>query len=418
MRLDYRKTLVLGLGFFSISIVWSIYNAFVPVFYERYVHSGALIGLLMITDNIIGITIQPWVAHRSDHTWTRLGRRMPYLLIAGPISALLFAAIPLHTSLAVLVLTALGMNLAMGIYRAPTVALMPDVTPRQLRSQANGVINFMGGLGALIAFFVAAPLFRTNESLPFLVGGILVIVAVVALRATIREPAQAVGAAKPSPVPFTAAVRTVFAPERRSTMYLLLAILAWFVGYQGMEAFFTLYSINVLGTDAAAGAFTLGFFALSFLIFAIPAGLIAARLGRRRTIRAGLALLALVFLAGYGARSIGSLQGLFLVGGLGWALINVNSYPMVVEMASSSETGTYTGLYYLFSSGAAIAGPPLMGLLRDIFGYGQLFLFAAVPIIVAFALMGRVRGGEAPPDTPKPPSPSTLTGATGSSNHA
>ena len=96
MRLDYRKPFALGLGFLAISIVWSVYNAFVPVFYERFVSSGALIGLLMITDNLIGVTIQPWVAHRSDRTWTRLGRRMPYLLLAGPVSALLFAMIPLH----------------------------------------------------------------------------------------------------------------------------------------------------------------------------------------------------------------------------------------------------------------------------------------------------------------------------------
>jgi len=282
----------------------------------------------------------------------------------------------------------------MGLYRAPTVALMPDVTPAPLRSQANGIINFMGGFGALIAFFVAAPLFRTNERLPFVVGALLVMVSVIALRAGIRETRLLNERQTHQAAPFATAVRSVFAPGRRGTMYLLLAIFAWFIGYQGVEAFFTLYAVNVLGVDAAAGAFTLGFFALAFLLFSIPAGFLAVRFGRRRTIRTGLATLIVVFLAGYTARSVAVLQGLFLLGGLGWAMINVNSYPMVVEMAGSSEIGTYTGLYYFFSSGAAIAGPPLIGLLRDLFGYRQLFLYAAVPIAVALFLMGRVRGGE------------------------
>lgn len=395
MRLDFGKTFVLGLGFMVISITWSVYNAFVPVFYERFVHSGVVLGLLMITDNIIGISLQPWIAHKSDRTWNRFGRRMPYVLLAAPIAAVLFALIPFHTGLLMLLFTALGMNLAMGLYRAPTVALMPDITPRPLRSQANGIINFMGGLGALVAFFIAAPLYRMNSSLPFLLTAALVFIAVLILWWKIKEPAHLGGEEAVKKIRFTEAVGSVFRPERRSVLYLLLAIFAWFVGYQGLEAFFTLYGINVLGVDAAAGAFALGFFALAFLIFAIPAGYIAGKFGRRNTIRAGLFILTLVFVAGFGIRSIGLLQLLFLVGGLGWALVNVNSYPMVVEMASDAETGTYTGLYYFFSSGAAIVGPPLMGLLRDLFGYQHLFLYAVVPMVLALLFISRVRGGEA-----------------------
>jgi MFS family permease len=379
----------------AISITWSIYNAFIPVFYERFVHSGALIGLLMITDNIIGVTLQPWISHRSDKTWNRFGRRMPYILLGAPIGAVLFGLIPFHTGLWMLVLTALGMNLAMGLYRAPTVALMPDITPRPLRSQANGVINFMGGFGALIAFFLAAPLFRKGEHLPFLLAGVIVLLAVGLLYWRIKEPHHLSGEKEAKEMSFVTAVRSVFQLQRRSVLYLLLAIFAWFVGYQGLEAFFTLYGINVLGVDAAAGAFTLGFFALSFLVFAIPAGFIAGKFGRRNTIRTGLLILTLVFVAAFSIRDIMVIRMLFLLGGFAWALVNVNSYPMVVEMASDAQTGTYTGLYYFFSSGAAIVGPPLMGLLRDIFGYEYLFIYAIVPVVAAFILMGFVRGGEA-----------------------
>ncbi|MEW6032842.1 MAG: MFS transporter [Bacillota bacterium] len=395
MRLDYGKTFTLGLGFMAISMTWSVYNAFVPVFYERFVQSGALIGLLMTTDNIIGVTLQPWVAHRSDRTWTRLGRRMPYILLGAPAGALLFALIPFHTGLWMLLVAALGMNLATGLYRAPAVALMPDITPRPVRSQANGIINLMGGAGGVAAFFIAAPLFRTAEHLPFTVTAATALLAVAVLYWRIREPRHLAGEENARGISFTAAVRSLFQLQRRSVLYLLLAIFAWFVGHQGIEAFFTLYAINVLGVDAAAGALTLGFFAVAFLAFAVPAGFLAGRLGRKNLIRAGLTLLLLVFAAAFGVRSVQVVRVLFLVAGLAWALVNVNAYPTLVEMASDAETGTYTGLYYFFSSAAAVAGPPLMGLLRDLFGYEYLFLYAGIPLAAALLLMGRVRGGEA-----------------------
>jgi MFS family permease len=395
VRLDYGKTFTLGLGFLAISMMWSIYNAFVPVFYERFVHTGALIGLLMITDNIIGVTLQPWIAHRSDKTWNRFGRRMPYILLGAPIGAVLFALIPFHTGLWVLVIIAVGMNVATGLYRAPAVALMPDITPRPVRSQANGIINLMGGLGAVIAFFIAAPLFRTEEHLPFLLTGATALLAIGILYWRIKEPRHLAGEKEVRAMSFAASVGSLFQLSRRSALYLLLAIFAYFIGHQGIEAFFTLYAINVLGVDAAAGAITLGFFAASFLAFAVPAGYLAGRFGRRNMVRAGLALLVLVFAAAFSVRSIQVIQPLFLVAGLAWALINVNAYPMLVEMASDAQTGTYTGLYYFFSSAAAITGPPLMGLLRDIFGYEYLFIYAIVPVALAFLLIGRVRGGEA-----------------------
>lgn len=187
MRLNYGKTFTLGLGFMVISIIWSIYN-------------------------------EPWIAHRSDKTWNRLGRRMPYIVLAAPIGAVLFALIPFHTGLLVLVFTALGMNLAMGFYRAPAVALMPDITPRPLRSQANGIINFMGGLGALIAFFVAAPLYRLNPRLPFLLAAGLALVIVPILWWRIKEPKTLAGEKETRDLPFLQAVKSVFKPERRSAL--------------------------------------------------------------------------------------------------------------------------------------------------------------------------------------------------------
>lgn len=397
MRLDYGKTLTLGLGFLAISMTWSVYNSFVPVFYARFVHSSALIGLLMTIDNIIGVVLSPWVAYRSDKTWNRFGRRMPYILLGCPIGALFFALIPFHTGLWPLLVTTIGMNLAVGFYRAPAVALMPDITPRPLRSQANGIINLMGGVGAVAAYFIAAPLFRQASHLPFVLTAAAAVIAVSLFYLRIREPRQLTRDEAVAGATFLDAVRSIFRPSRRGALYLLLAIFAYFIGHQGVESFFTLYAVRVLGVDAAAGAFTFGFLAVSFIILAVPAGLLAARFGRRRCVQAGVLLLLGVFLAVFATRSVQTVRLLFLMGGgLAWALVNVNAYPMLVEMASDAETGTFTGLYYFFQSAAAVSGPPLIGLLKDLFGYQYLFLYCAIPMVAAFWLVGRVRGGEAP----------------------
>lgn len=394
MKLNYGRTFTLGLGFMAISITWSVYNAFVPIFYESFVKSGLLLGFLMVTDNIIGISLQPWVSHRSDKTWSKWGRRMPFVLLAAPIGAVLFALIPFHTGLLMLLCTALGMNLAMGFYRAPTVALMPDITPRPLRSQANGIINFMGGLGSLIAYFVAGPLYRMNQHIPFILTAVIVLIAVAILRWRIREPEKLEGSTQTREAPFLQAVGSVFRSNRRSTLWLLLAIFAWFIGFNGIEAFFTLYCVHVIGVDAAAGALTLGFLSVAFLAFAIPAGFLSGKWGRKNTIRFGLIGLVAVLAAAYFTRSIWMVRGLFLFAGLFWAMVNVNSYPMVVEMATDAETGTYTGLYYFFSNCAAIAGPILFGLFRDFFGWEYLTIYALVPMFIALLVMSAVRGGE------------------------
>lgn len=162
-----KKTWLLGFGFFSISLGWSLYNGFVPFFLNDYLASTALIGFLMTLDNYIALFLQPYIGSLSDRTSTRYGRRMPYLLIGIPCAALFFALIPFHTGLITLIIFMVCMNLSMAIYRSPTIALMPDITPPSNRTKANGIINLMGGLGAILAFSIGAYLFHIDESLPF-----------------------------------------------------------------------------------------------------------------------------------------------------------------------------------------------------------------------------------------------------------
>ncbi len=403
MRLNYGRTFALGLGFFTVSIIWSIYNSFMPVFYSRYVTSTALIGWIMTIDNFSALTLQPYFGGLSDRTRTRVGRRMPFLLVGVPAAALFFAVIPFvsRSGLASLLAITLLMNLAMSLYRTPVVALMPDITPPPLRSKANGIINFMGGLGALLAFFVGSMLYKTDFRLPFFMAAVVSLAALAVLYATIRERKLALaptrapdpgGAAQPS---ITAALREVLRASDKSALLMLLAILFWFIGYAGIEALFTLYGRNYLGIGEAAASFSLGFLSLAFLVFAIPSGLIATRAGRRRTILAGIALMVAVFILLVFVRQLLFIRAVLVLGGVAWALININSYPMVVEMTTPDRIGTYTGLYYLFSSLAAIGGPPVFGYLVDVFGWGTLFIWSALTFVVAFGCMAAVRGGEA-----------------------
>ncbi|MDK2931274.1 MAG: hypothetical protein PWR07_1405 [Bacillota bacterium] len=405
MRLNYLRTFVLGLGFFGISLSWSIYNSYVPIFLSDLLKDVAyrttLVGIIMTFDNIAAITLQPYFGALSDRTWTRVGRRMPFLLAGVPVAAVFFALIPLtRFALTAMIPVIIVMNVAMTAFRAPTVALMPDITPSPLRSKANGIINFMGGLGALLAFFVFSQLFKVDPSLPFVVTSALMVVVLLVLLRTIREPrdadssGNAVGGKEES-VGIIQAMGEVLADRDKSALCLLLAIFFWFVGWSGVEALFTLYGVEVWGMTPAAASFVLGFFSLSFLVFAIPSGFIATAIGRRRTILAGIVGLSLMLLAMRFARPGTTLTALLLVGGVAWALININSYPMVVDMTTAARIGAYTGLYYFFSALAAIVAPPVFGWFMDVLGKQVLFMCAFVSFAVAFALMLGVRRGEA-----------------------
>ncbi|MGE5529074.1 MAG: MFS transporter [Patescibacteria group bacterium] len=414
MKLDYRKTFVLGLGFFAISISWSVYNSYVPVFLKQFTNSAALIGFIMTLDNIAAILVQPYFGSLSDRTWNRFGRRMPFLLIGVPLSAVLFAVIPLHTSLAALVLIVFFFNAAMTIYRAPTVALMPDLTPSPLRSKANGIINFMGGIGTLLAFFVASILYDRGRAVPFVFTSMLMLAAAGVLFLGIKERRGESGEAAGERTGILRAVLDLVRSEDKSALAMLGAIFFWFLGYAAIEAFFTLYGKLFLGIKESAAAFSLGFLSVAFLLMALPSGFLATRWGRRRTIVLGIicmliALAALHFSHGLALRvpalsELWLVRGILIVAGLAWALININSYPMVVDMTVEARIGTYTGLYYLFSSLAAVGGPLLLGGLIDLVnwlagsrtaGYGGIFAFGFIAFALALLCMTAVRRGEA-----------------------
>ena len=381
-----KKMWLLGFGFFSISLGWSLYNAFVPFFLNDFLSSTALIGFLMTIDNYFALFLQPYIGNKSDRTHSRFGRRMPYLLIGIPLAALFYALIPFHTSLTTLVIFMVGMNISMAIFRSPTIALMPDITPEAKRTKANGVINFMGGLGGILAFSVGSILFGVEESLPFLAVSAIFLLALVVVFKNINENRDA--------IPFTITTNPKIdykAELNKPTIFLLTAIFFWFVAIQGMEALFTLYGVNELNLSKSSSAFSLAFFSLSFVLAAIPSGILGARFGKKKVILTGVIGLFFVFFLLNWVESLFTLRLLLLIGGMFWACININSYPYIVSLGSEHNFGTRTGLYYLVSSLAAIISPPSLGLLIDIFGYDVLFNATAVSMLFALACMWKVK---------------------------
>ncbi|HSV92485.1 MAG TPA: MFS transporter, partial [Desulfobacterales bacterium] len=188
-------------------------------------------------------------------------------------------------------------------------------------------------------------------------------------------------------------LKDVFTGER-SLLFILAAIFCWFVGFNAIETFFTSYAKFQLGIKESTGALILGFFSVTFMITSIASGFLGSRFGRRKTIRVGLVVVLVVMLSALFLRGMWQLAAAFVVGGFGWALVNVNSLPMVVDMTTLEKVGGYTGLYYFFSQAANIVAPPVAGALIDWLGYPSLMVFASVMFAVAAVIVSFVRRGD------------------------
>lgn len=391
MKLNVKKTFLLGLGFFTVSLVWPLYNVYVPAYLSAFIDSQFKINAIMTLDNLLAVFMIPFIASMSDRTVTRFGRRMPYLMVGIPLSALTFILLPNHTSFWTLMLIITVLNFSMAIFRAPTVALMPDITPAPLRSKANGIINFMGGLASVFVLLGGSFLYRANPNYPFVLTAILMLAALGLLLKFIKEPKVGVDS-KEERVNLHDAVRSILTDHDRSTLYILFAIFFWFVGYQGVEATFSNYCVKFLGLEVADASFILGFFALAFLASAIPAGFIGSKLGKRRTILVGLLGDTVIFFC---LATLGTVLPfnkmlmllLMLIGGFFWALVNINSYPMIVSRTSEEKIGTYTGLYYFASSLAAISGPLVVGAFVDAISFKATFIVTGAAYAIAFLLI-------------------------------
>jgi len=393
-KLDYKKTFILGFGFFAISITWSVYNAFMPLLLGKFLTSSVLIGFIMTIDNYLALFIQPTVGFYSDKINTKFGRRMPFIMVGMPLAALFMFLIPNTNSMWALIFALVFMNLSMSIYRSPVIALMPDITPTEHRSKSNSIINFMGGIGSLIAYFIGGKLYDINEDYPFLLSAFLILFSFIVLFVKIKEHRDVINYEK-AEEKRNLLQGLKIALSDKNTTFLLFAICSWFIGYNGVETFFTRYSENYLGIAISDATMTLSFISLSFLIFAIPAGLLGTKFGKKNTIRVGVALVIVMMLGVFFLKPgtdnmLLYIRILFLGIGFAWASININSYPLVADMSPLGRLGTYTGVYYLFSSIANIVSPPLLGFFIDNIGYNIVFLYGAFWFAVAFLFISLV----------------------------
>ncbi len=391
-RFPYGRTFLLAFGFFGISLIWPIFNNFVPIFLKGFGLSATLVGFVMTWDNYLNMFVQPIVGERSDHTRTRLGRRKPWMLAGAPLAAVFFVFIPAMRSVAAVMFAILLTNFGMALFRAPTVALLGDVFPPHQRSTANGVINFMGGVGAIVAFLVGGALYKLGRITPFAFGSIMMLISVALVVLFIHEPEPPEEIPESERMGFLNNLREVVNAADRSGLNILLAILCWFIAYNAVETWLSSFGKFTLGIDEGRMSILTSGLALMFVIFAIPSGLLATRFGRRRVILVGIGGMVVLFVYGVAVRSEAMLIPLLVLAGMFWALINVNSLPMVYDVGGDQRIGAFTGLYYLASNIAAVAGPQVVGILIDLTGgnYRIMWLFGAIFMLLAGVLMYRV----------------------------
>lgn len=431
MKLDNKRTILTGLAFLSICAFWQMYNSIVPLILTNTFHlNETYSGIIMAADNILALFLLPLFGSLSDRTNTKIGKRMPYVLFGTGIAIILMNILPIidnsysaapsgfKTASFIVVLGLL--LVAMGTYRSPAVALMPDITPKPLRSKANAIINLMGALGGVIYLGVAAVMYpnskvanlaHVNYQPLFIVVASIMFVAIAVLFLTVKEPKlvaeqRELEAQHPEwnlAEDDGSGNETLPAGVKKSLGFLLASIGLWFIGYNAVETWFTTYVSNVMG-QALGGASTCLLIATGGAVVSyIPIGVLASKIGRKRTIMGGIILLASCFGLGYFLTTTYSEINLimfivFALVGLAWAAINVNSLPMVVEMCKGSDIGKFTGYYYTFSMAAQVITPVLAGYLMRNVGYTTLFPYAALFVALSFVTMLFVKHGDNKPE--------------------
>jgi len=373
----------------------------------------------MVLDNIAALIIQPPLGIFSDRLRSPIGRRLPFIVVGAPLAAAMFGIIPYAQVLPLFILSCITLLLAMAFWRTPVVALMPDITPSNQRSQAIGVINLMGGLGTVLATLIGGPLYNINPAYPFFLAAGLVLIAGILVLIFVREPKQYISskillADKKEGSQIEEKVLknlgNVFTQEDKSPMYILLAILFWFVAYNALDTFFTLYGVNHLGLSGGDSAFQISYIGLVFMLMAVPAGILASKFKRKNIIMIGIWIMIVCVILMYLVPSnilttqFASLMGsgfyvlsiILMFAGIGWAMINVNSLPMVVDMTDDDHIGTFTGLYFFFSQLAATFGPVFFGWTIQFANndYRLMMVIAPFFFLLAFFMMIGVRRGE------------------------
>ena len=422
MKLNTKRTVLVGFAFLSICAFWQMYDNLIPkILTETFGIGESISGVIMASDNVLALFLRPLFGGLSDKCTSKLGRRRPFILFGTIAAVILMMLLPILTDSyhaqpaawkVVCFIVGLGMLLiSMGTYRSPAVALMPDVTPKPLRSKANAIINLMGAVGGII-YLVITTFHKTSAGvyvsyLPLfaIVGGIM-LVALAIVMFCVNEPKLVAEQKKyeeahpeDTLTEVTENGEALPADVKKSLGFLLASIALWFIGYNGVTTWFSVYASEMWSMTLGQANTCLTIATAGAIVSYIPVGNIASRVGRRKTIRFGTLLLSgsfgLAFLYTMLSNAFSPLlYVLFILVGMAWASINVNSLPMVVEMCKGSEVGKFTGLYYTFSMTAQIMTPIVAGWLLENVSYKTLFPYAAIFVFVSFITMGLVKHGD------------------------
>ena len=427
MKYKAGQTIRIGFAFLSICAFWQMYNTIIPLVLTRTFHMNESIsGFIMALDNILALFLLPFFGTVSDKCKSKMGRRKPFILFGTIAAIILMMLLPiidnsyfengLTAKLAIFIGILGALLIVMGTYRSPAVALMPDCTPKPYRSMANAIINLMGALGGIIYLGISSVLFSKSRTqgldhinyLPiFIIVGGIMLLALIIVMITIDEnklhgELEEYEAAHPEENLIEideTGKEELPAPVKRSLLFLLISISLWFISYNGIETWFTTYASKVWGMALGQANTCLMIATGGAILSYVPIGWIAEKIGRKKSIYCGIIDMTACFIFCFiYTLTIGTFSPIlfvvFALVGMGWAAINVNSLPMVVEMCKGSDTGKFTGYYYTFSMAAQIITPIVAGTLMNRINYNVLFPYCAVFMVLAFITMQFVKHGD------------------------
>lgn len=410
MKLNYKRTILIGLAFLSISAFWQMYDNVIPLILKNTFHMGETVtGFIMAADNVLALFLLPFFGSVSDKVDTPIGKRMPFILIGTTLAVIFIMIMPFADqtqNLILFVATLFILLISLGTYRSPAVALMPDLTPKPLRSKGNAVINLMGAVGGVFTLIMIKLLVgsgdRPNYYPLFLSVAALMVICIVVLFVTIKEKKIAAEIKNDmiEDEPELQVTTTSALPKdvKRSLILILLSVSLWFTAYNAVTTAFSRYATHVWGLENGGYANCLMVATVAAIISYIPIGMISSRIGRKKTILIGIVLLASCFFAAGLFNQYHPVMNLFFgIIGFAWAAIGVNSLPMVVEMSAAGDVGKYTGLYYTFSMSAQVITPILSGFLLEHISYRTLFPYAVAFSGAAFITMSMVKHGDSKP---------------------
>ena len=417
---------MIGLAFLSISAFWQMYDNIIPLILQGTFGLGETItGVIMAADNVLALFLLPLFGSLSDKVDTKMGKRMPFITtgtILAVIFLMLLSVADRTINLSLFVGALFILLISMGLYRSPAVALMPDLTPNKLRSKGNAIINLMGAVGGVYTLIMIKllvgkgdhpdymPLFISVAALMVIAVGVLVITVnekkvKQKVEAEIRAYEEKAGViVETEDIAEEEMQEKAVMPKevKRSMIFLLVSIFLWFTAYNAVTTAFSRYTKVVWHLEGGGFADCLMVATVAAIISYIPIGNISSRIGRKKTILGGIILMSLCYAAAIFAIAYYPVINIaFAIIGIGWAAINVNSYPMIVEMSKGCDIGKFTGTYYTFSMTAQIFTPILSGFLLENVSYKTLFPYALVFSVLAFITMLQVHHGDARPDKKK-----------------